>query len=142
MVFHIVHPSRCSCRLEWSAGLGLQPCHFLPLTRVIFYLYWHGEIVLPPSTMIINTLLRIAMLVVSAGLVNQARLISELRKTVKTLEGILPICASCKNIRNESGTYEQIEAHICRHSKAQFSHGICPECMKKLYPEYAGKMNK
>jgi len=53
---------------------------------------------------------------------------------VKILEGILPICASCKRIRNPEGNYEQIESYISKHSEALFSHGICPECMKKLYP--------
>jgi hypothetical protein len=70
----------------------------------------------------------------------EIRLISELREKVKTLEGILPICASCKSIRTETGAYEQIEAYVSRHSEAQFSHGICPECMKKLYPEHADKI--
>ncbi|MCU0848494.1 MAG: hypothetical protein MUD12_11460 [Spirochaetes bacterium] len=59
---------------------------------------------------------------------------TKLGSHVKILEGILPICASCKRIRNPEGNYEQIESFISRHSEALFSHGICPECMKKLYP--------
>ena len=55
---------------------------------------------------------------------------------VKTLSGLLPICASCKKIRDDSGYWEQIEEYITERSDTQFSHGICPECMKKLYPEY------
>ncbi len=55
---------------------------------------------------------------------------------VKTLSGLLPICASCKKIRDDSGYWEQIEEYVSERSNAQFSHGICPECMKKLYPEY------
>ena len=54
---------------------------------------------------------------------------------VKTLSGLLPICASCKKIRDDSGYWGQIEEYIFEHSNAQFSHGICPECMKKLYTE-------
>jgi len=57
---------------------------------------------------------------------------------VNTLSGLLPICASCKKIRDDSGYWEQIEGYISERSDAQFSHGICPECMKKLYPEYTG----
>jgi PAS domain S-box-containing protein len=53
---------------------------------------------------------------------------------VQTLSGLLPICASCKKIRNDSGYWEQLEAYITEHSEAQFSHGICPECARKLYP--------
>jgi len=53
---------------------------------------------------------------------------------VKTLSGLLPICASCKKIRDDSGYWKQIEAYIREHSDATFTHGICPECVKKLYP--------
>jgi len=54
---------------------------------------------------------------------------------VKTLSGFLPICASCKKIRDDKGYWNQIEAYICEHSEAQFSHGICPECAQNLYPD-------
>jgi len=54
---------------------------------------------------------------------------------VKTLSGLLPICASCKKIRDDNGYWNQIESYIRQHSGAEFSHGICPECAKKLYPE-------
>lgn len=53
---------------------------------------------------------------------------------VKTLQGILPICLYCKKIRNDKGYWEQVEAYIGHHSDAMFSHSICPECMKKVYP--------
>ena len=62
----------------------------------------------------------------------------ELRKTllkVKTLSGLLPICASCKKIRNDQGYWTQLESYISEHSEAEFTHSCCPECMKKLYPE-------
>ena len=55
---------------------------------------------------------------------------------VKTLRGFLPICANCKKIRDDKGYWNRIEAYIEEHSNAQFSHGICPECAKKLYPNY------
>lgn len=54
---------------------------------------------------------------------------------VKTLSGLLPICASCKKIRDDYGYWNQIESYIRDHSEVEFSHGICPECAKKLYPE-------
>ena len=54
---------------------------------------------------------------------------------VKTLSGLLPICASCKKIRDDSGYWNQIEGYIRDRSEAEFSHGICPECAKKLYPD-------
>jgi len=55
---------------------------------------------------------------------------------VKQLSGFLPICASCKKIRNDKGYWEQIESYIREHSEAEFSHGICPECAQNLYGEY------
>lgn len=54
---------------------------------------------------------------------------------VQVLKGLLPICASCKKIRDDNGYWNQIECYIQAHSQAEFSHGICPECAKKLYPE-------
>ena len=55
---------------------------------------------------------------------------------VKTLSGLLPICANCKKIRDDKGYWNQIEAYIRDHSEADFSHSICPECAKNLYPEF------
>ena len=54
---------------------------------------------------------------------------------VKTLSGLLPICASCKKIRDDRGYWNQIEVYIQERSEADFSHGICPDCAKQLYPE-------
>lgn len=54
---------------------------------------------------------------------------------VKQLQGIIPICASCKKIRDDQGFWHQVEAYVQAHSGAEFSHGLCPDCMKKLYPE-------
>lgn len=54
---------------------------------------------------------------------------------IKVLSGFLPICAACKKIRDDQGYWNQIEVYISKHSKAQFSHGICPDCCNKLYPK-------
>jgi hypothetical protein len=64
------------------------------------------------------------------------QLIEELQEAlsrVRTLSGLLPICSSCKKIRDDRGYWNQIEAYISDHSEAEFTHGICPECMKNLY---------
>ncbi len=63
---------------------------------------------------------------------------------VKVLNGMLPICASCKKIRNDEGYWEQIEQYIGTHTEAVFSHGLCPDCARKLYPDYykPGKNNQ
>jgi len=55
---------------------------------------------------------------------------------VKTLGELLPICSHCKNIRDDKGYWNKIEAYIHKHSGTEFSHGICPECAKKYYPEF------
>lgn len=71
----------------------------------------------------------------------QKRLISQLLEAldnIKTLKGMLPICANCKKIRDDSGYWNQIESYIEKHSDALFSHGICPDCANDLY----GKMYK
>ena len=59
--------------------------------------------------------------------------LKELQKSldeIKTLRGIIPICSYCKKIRNDTGAWDIMEAYISRHSNAEFSHGICPECYK------------
>ena len=61
---------------------------------------------------------------------------------IKTLQGFIPICASCKKIRNDEGYWQQIEQYIQERSDAQFSHGICPECIQTQYPEIAGEVLK
>jgi PAS domain S-box-containing protein len=58
---------------------------------------------------------------------------------IKGLGGVLPICSSCKKIRSDNNYWEQIETYITKHSGTGFSHGICPECAQKLYPEYIMK---
>ena len=75
-------------------------------------------------------------------LAERERAVSELQTAlaeVKTLRGLLPICANCKKIRDTEGAWMQVESYIAQRSEAQFSHGICPECIQKLYPEYSSK---
>jgi len=67
------------------------------------------------------------------------RLVEDLRTAlaeVKTLSGLIPICASCKKIRDDSGYWNILEAYLSEHSEARFSHGICPECEAKLLRAY------
>jgi len=61
--------------------------------------------------------------------------LSEALNRIEQLQGILPICASCKKIRNDGGNWEQIEVYIKNHSNADFTHSICPDCINKLYPD-------
>jgi len=67
------------------------------------------------------------------------RQLEESLAKVKLLSGFIPICASCKNIRDDKGYWKQVEEYIRDNSEAEFSHSICPDCMKKLYPEFMSK---
>jgi hypothetical protein len=70
-------------------------------------------------------------------------LIAKLEKAlaqVRTLSGLLPICASCKRIRDDKGAWNPVETYIRERTDTEFSHGLCPECVKRLYPEFADKL--
>jgi CheY-like chemotaxis protein len=70
-------------------------------------------------------------------LIERNRELEKALEEVKVLRGFISICSSCKKIRNDEGKWEQLEAYIQQHSEALFSHGICSDCMKKLYPDFA-----
>ena len=73
------------------------------------------------------------------SLLERESLVAKLQEAldeVKLLSGLLSICASCKKIMNERGAWEPLESYLQKHSEAKFSHGVCPECLQKLYPEY------
>lgn len=73
------------------------------------------------------------------------RLIAELQTAmgeIKTLSGMLPICANCKKIRDDTGYWDQLEVYIQKHSGAKFSHGICPACVSELYPDLGQNRKK
>lgn len=75
-------------------------------------------------------------------IINAQRLEHDLiqaKDQVNSLKGLLPICSSCKKIRDDEGYWHQVEEYVKRHSEAEFSHGICPDCMKRLYPKYYQK---
>jgi hypothetical protein len=75
----------------------------------------------------------------------QKRLIGKLQKAleeIKTLSGLLPICSHCKKIRDDSGYWQGVEQYIAEHSSVQFSHGICPDCLRQYYPKVAEKVLK
>jgi PAS domain S-box-containing protein len=67
-------------------------------------------------------------------LIQSKEIIEHLKREINTLRGIIPICASCKKVRDDNGYWQQVEAYVRDRSKAEFSHSICPECIKKLYP--------
>jgi PAS domain S-box-containing protein len=57
---------------------------------------------------------------------------------VHTLQGLLPICSGCKNIRNTSGEWQSVETYVCERSSVEFTHGFCPTCIPKYFPDYKG----
>jgi len=141
--------------LAIGALLGYFILH--PFIHIIYILHFFSGSLVPKNlaSEILNSFSvsmlpwGIAFMILSAliglfwGKIKQAdeeksEIIAQLQKAlaeVKTLSGFLPICASCKKIRDDKGYWNQIEAYISEHSKAKFSHGICPECSEKLYPE-------
>jgi len=101
-----------------------------------------GEIVKVLS----NRALALFAIWVTAALTLQRKIVEEEREKAiferekaledtKILRGLLPTCASCKKIRDDNGHWNQIEVYIKQHSEANFSHGICPECARKFYPD-------
>jgi hypothetical protein len=108
---------------RYAIGLGVV----LTIAHFVFLDLWG----VPPPTGVaaVNAAMRFAVLVVLA--VVTARLGSQTRASrerVQMLEGILPICSFCKDIRDEAGEWQKIETYVSRHSEAQFSHGICAKC--------------
>lgn len=81
-----------------------------------------------------------ALVLLSLGLLyarlRQAQKLAEALDRVQTLKGLLPICASCKKIRDDNGYWTQVEAYVASHSSAEFTHSICPSCFEGLYPEH------
>lgn len=69
------------------------------------------------------------------GLIHE---LQEALRRVKSLSGLLPICASCRKIRDKAGAWHNLEAYVRTHTEADFSHGICPDCRSRLYPETHG----
>ncbi len=123
-----------------------QPIHFIKFLHLIFFLL--GFLIITTIYLIEkreSKILSLANLTQQKEIVERKRvekqrekLIYELRKAlnkVKLLSGLLPICASCKKIRDDQGYWNQIEVYIRDHSEADFSHSICPECSKDLYSD-------
>jgi PAS domain S-box-containing protein len=74
--------------------------------------------------------------------IDRQKVLSELQEAltqIRTLTGFIPICASCKKVRDDSGFWNQIEEYVEKHSHAEFSHGVCPDCVKQLYPEFSDR---
>lgn len=73
---------------------------------------------------------------ISRELKHKNKALKEAQASIKVLSGIIPICMHCKEIRDDDGFWNNLEMFISNHSEAKFSHGICPDCMKKYYSDY------
>jgi hypothetical protein len=75
----------------------------------------------------------------ASELLESKEIVEHMRAELDLLRGVLPTCAGCKRIRSEEGRWEEIEVYVAKHSAAQFSHGLCPACVDRLYPGFQGK---
>ncbi len=102
------------------------------------FIYWNGGIRLVAFVIIAIT---VAKLRVTLSVEHALRTeVQNALREVKQLRGLLPICSACKRIRDHEGTWVQIEQYVRAHTEAEFTHGICPECMRTLYPGIADKL--
>lgn len=105
------------------------------LARLLYFSIW----VTPwgISVTLINTVIRLIVFTGYVYLIDKAATQHRaLAKEVRILTGLLPICSFCKKIRDGDETWQPLELYISRHSEAEFSHGLCPECLRDQYPEY------
>lgn len=103
----------------------------------------------PPKAAEIDRAISIAM-ARHADLMESRRLYQELEaknqalrkalKEIQVLRELIPICSNCKKVRNDQGYWEQIDHYLREHSDLKFTHGICPDCLKKLYPDFANEI--
>jgi len=130
---------------KFGADTSLIPDGSLVINKPAgFYGFYHANMNLILS--LLSVCFLAVIIILAAGRfkilkINRERMkvISELQSAndeVTTLQGLLPICSGCKNIRNDEGYWEQMESYISKHSAATFTHSLCPDCVKKYYPDY------
>ena len=116
---------------KWPAvGLAIA----IPVVRLIFMV-----MPLPAGRMVslalATTFRGIVIIILALWFARLAEFERSLERRVKVLEGLVPICSFCKNIRNEAGEWERLENYISRRSEAEFSHAVCPSCSEKHYAD-------
>ena len=125
--------------VAWAGNrrLSLVLAVMMALIRLGFVWVWKEP--LPLSAEIVNTIINMTVFALFAVLVDAvAKHQREMVAEVRVLEGLLPICAFCKKIRNDDQQWESLEGFISKRSEATFSHGFCPECGAKHYGDYLG----
>ena len=120
----------------WFLGVvpGVGFAILLPVVSWTAESTWEG---VTPLVAIANAGIDATMFVMLVALAHRIKTLqSALEHKVETLEGILPICGFCKKIRTTGGAWQRLESYIGAHSQAMFSHGLCPACLLRNYPEY------
>jgi hypothetical protein len=126
----------------WYSGLwpALALAIWTPLAHAAILLS-RGTVAEPLPQFIAMTAVRgLVIIVMALWFARLSQHERELQRHVETLEGLLHICAFCKSIRNEQGEWERLEKVISERSRARFSHGFCPTCLKAHYPELDDEM--
>ncbi|WP_395742860.1 hypothetical protein [Prosthecobacter sp.] len=120
--------------MAWNCGLrtALWLATILCVIRFCIQYAWGIPYTLPVA--IVNAVLRLAILYLITFLCGKlSEQTQALRARVRTLEGLLPTCSYCKDIRDENGEWQQIEDYVASRSEARFTHGICPKCVTKHF---------
>jgi hypothetical protein len=120
--------------MAWNCGLrtALKLGAVLCIIRFFIQCAWGIPYTLPVA--IVNATLRLAILFLITFLCGKlSEQTQALRARVRTLEGLLPTCSFCKDIRDENGEWQQIEEYVTSRSEAQFTHGICPKCVTEHF---------
>jgi hypothetical protein len=115
------------CSMVWF----LSDIHSSHPYSSVFFLVWNTAIRLLSFLIVAYTTSKIRFLLTEERKIS--RDLRDAHSQIKTLGGLIPICASCKKIRDDKGYWNELEAYILEHSEAELTHGFCPECMKKLY---------
>ncbi|WP_208300448.1 hypothetical protein [Prosthecobacter fusiformis] len=120
--------------MAWNCGLRTAMTLGVVLCIIRFLIQYAWGIPFPLHVAIINGCLRVAVLLLITFLVGKlSQQTQALRARVRTLEGILPTCSFCKDIRDESGNWHEIADYVTARTEARFSHGVCPKCEAKHY---------
>jgi hypothetical protein len=136
---------------------GINPWHFLWIAVVfsevftlimncILSLIWWGHISIDLlligsiDAFIVALLVSIIIIYFLSRIKESNTTNRHLSQEVKALRGILPICSNCNSIRDKEGLWKGIEKYIRQHSEAEFTHSICPDCVRELYPDMANKI--
>jgi hypothetical protein len=146
-VFYIMPIGIISWFISRSAGLSMA---VISATTTMYANIFAGQVIVNLPIYFWNILVNFGFFLVVVYLVSEGKMISDnnqlllgkLQRAVdeiKTLSSLLPICSSCKGIRDDDGSWKQMEIYIREHTGADFTHRICPECRQKLYSDLAKK---